>query len=322
MPTIMDNSFIQSIAGIPRWTVSCEKKPLDIWKLFDFGITVGAGQPDELYLCTLHELVNRIPPLLDRQSLCAKNAPLTYWCAATESSFCVLDIEKECPEDVRNELLRLPYLYGEYSSSGKGIHLVMSLPTYYMDYPIAMQKPALKEPHKWYEILLNHYSIFTGNLLNKPSNPDGDGDWDKVFHELAVTAKSSAYNGFDIDMSSLDAIPPAIKDAIINALIKHGKTYKKTLADFNNDCSSYEFGFMGYLYHKLNFITNGTNNMRAVAFDNSAKALLMYTAAIEVLPYRSKHDDLRDGLPWLLFEAREAVAKSDEKDKEKEGSKK
>lgn len=310
MANITDHPFIQSIADMPRWTVSDGKKPIDIWRLFFYGITVGADQHDELCLCSLKDIAEKAPCLLNRQNYSKALPPLTYWCAAAESKFCILDIEKDCPDGIRRELLRLPYLYGEYSSSGKGIHLVMSLPEYYMDYEIAMQKPALKEEHGWYEILLNHFSIFTGNLLDKSANPDGDGNFDKLFYEMASQAKESKAIDFDIATDALDNIPQTVKDAILNGLIKRGKEYKKTLADFNGDHSKYEFSLMGCLYGYLQYVSKGANNMRVVDFDNSTKALFMYLAATEIIPYRPKHDTQRDGMPWLLYEAKEFISKA------------
>ena len=316
MPNILDQPFIPSIADNRRWTVSDakDKKPMDMRRLL-FGDTkpCGAKYQDERSLCSLSEIAQRANILLDRPVYSHLSLPLTYYCKAVEAKFCILDIEKTCPDDVRQRLLKMPYLYGERSSSGKGIHLLFPLPKHYLDYSAAMQKPTLKEEHRWYEILLNHYSIFTVNMLDPPSNPNGAESFDELFYELAAQAKEVHAVAVDLAKSGPNVAEP-IKDALIRNLVTYGKTYKKTPADFHNDMSTYEFGVIGYLYARLKYLTRNQKDK----YTANDKIWLLYEAVKQTLPHRSKHDEIRNGLPYLLSETKTCVARNEQAEIDKQ----
>jgi len=152
--------FIQSISDNARWTVSTKTKmPIDMNRLIRTGEIVGAkfdngNEP----LITLTQLISALPN--------AANA--AYKLNQSVDEFVVLDIEPKCPADIRDKLLTLPYKYCELSMSGSGFHLVFDKPnTQYQD--ILYGKPAVKEKHGWYEILLNHYVTFRGKVCQPSS---------------------------------------------------------------------------------------------------------------------------------------------------------
>lgn len=305
MSEFTEHPFIKSIAGIPRWTVSDNtKRPIDIVDLIYNGRISGAIAPDDNCLCDLATLESALP---DR-------ANSTFYVCAVECRFMVLDIEAECPDDLKREFLRMPYLYGDTSMSGKGLHLCFPLPENYLDYPGAFSKPALKENNKYYELLLNHYCVFTGNMI-RPAPTGNARDFNELFYRMAATAVASEKAEVDIRNERPSSLSECAQDAILSKLIERGRNYRKTPADFGNDTSRYEYCLMGSLYNSVTFIT------RNVRISDSDKAYFMYVAAQEILPHRAKHDEERDGLPWLLYLAKEFISKASDKSKN-EGKKK
>ena len=203
--------------------------------------------------------------------------------------------------------------------SGKGIHLIFKLPTdLIMKYPVVNTKKVMKEQHGWYEILLEHYVTFTGKQipLQKPSTED----FNKIFEDLAKTQKE--YIKTDTHIEELKEVKTQHIDTILTQLLYYSnRQYKKTPANFNNDMSAYEFSYLGWLYTKLKEYLKITNIKKEHEYTESEIAWIMHETAKEFLPYRPKHDETRNNLPWLLFEIEEIMSKS-EKPKEKSKKKK
>ena len=119
-PNFYDNEVITHVLG-PRaiWAVSdpTSKMPIDIRHLLDGcsgcthpGPVRGAWARDERVLVTLDELTAGLPTA----SNCA------MFVDAPSQGCVILDIEKTCPADVRDQLLAIGALYAETSLSGKG----------------------------------------------------------------------------------------------------------------------------------------------------------------------------------------------------------
>ena len=194
--------------------------------------------------------------------------------------------------------------------SGYGFHLVFDTPDpIYKDILIA--KPAIKEEHGYYEILLNHYVTFTGREC-KPSASCTRTDiteFYKVFDSLASEAKIRQNKEIDTDdLPELDDIPLA--NDIVD-LLPQAK-YPKTLASFNGDNSKYEFGVTGFYYKKLNMLLD-TTKYKKHEYTDQEKMVLLYHIICEIIPYREKHDSVRDGLPWLLYNCKRVVTTQPEK---------
>lgn len=297
--------FIQSIANNNRWTVSNnEKRPTDMVALRDRHILIGASFKDgNQPLVTLSELVSILP----------NAANTAYNLKQTLDDFVVLDIEPKCPADVRNELLLLPYKYCELSMSGHGYHLVFDKPkTQHMD--ILMAKPTIKHERGWYEFLLNHYVTFTGNILipadgvtMKPIE-----EYYKVFDDLASKAVIQKTQQIDTsDLPELEDIP--MFDEIVS-LLKQAK-FPKTLKDYpdeshpdkEGDASDYEFGMCGFYNGKLKLLLDTTKYKKAHEYTLQERIVLLHAIVSEIAPYREKHDTVRDGLPWLMFNCKRVI---------------
>lgn len=307
-PGFYASPVIQSLAFVPRWTVSAVKEdekrstnkmPLDMRGLLDEGVIRGAYERDETCLATLDEILRRIPDVANH----------AFYLDAQVDGYIVIDIEKTCPVEVSARLLQLPFLYGELSMSGLGYHLVMPLPTNMSEYEIALTKRVLREEHGYYELLLEHYVTFTRSPI--PAEhferarrlAPGGAQWDDVYAELASQATENISASIEID-----ELKPEIpfEDAILDIICR--QPYKRTLADFHHDHSRYEFGLMGYLYNRLAPVVEETVIGERHDYTESERAWLIYLAAVEILEHRDKHDELRNGLPLLLNTASSIVA--------------
>ena len=298
-----EDNFIKTIADMKLWTISDNKKiPIHMGKLMSESRSAGANPYDPTSFVSLYELYNFYLTTLN--SYPPNHA---FYLDAIEHGFCVLDIEPKCPDDIKQKLLNLPYKYGELSLSGKGYHLVFDLPIEILnEYPIVYQKVAMKEEHGYYEILLNHFCTFTGNMIDKSnqSNPDG---FKELFKELAVIQKDTS--AADIDIQEINTVNTNMSDQILMLLNTATKQYHKTLADFYNDHSKYEFAFIAFLNYKLNMIlkvqaVKNENN----EYSDSEKAWFLWQTAINYLKPRAKHKETRDNLPWLLYLARKVIS--------------
>jgi len=300
MMKFMEHPFIQSIKNNEKWTVSDKKKrPLNMWALIDGQRISWAYSPDNECLVTLDKLNKTIP----------NRTNSAYYIRAIEDGFVVLDIEPTCPEKIKEKLLQTPFLYAERSMSGFGIHLVLPLPENAMDYPVAMMKPALKHG-KDYEILLNHYCTFTGNLMDiRP----GTESFNEIFYELAAQAIEVPERAVNIHEGIDTKLPKTVHDTLVSVLTTHGNLWNKSLSDYDGDVSRYEFAMMGILYNHLQKYLDSPNFRNFGPIDDSTIAQLMYLSAKEVLPYRHKHDETRHGYPWLLFVAIRFLAKCPQK---------
>lgn len=314
-PEFYNHPFIQSIAPIERWTVSDkDKKPLDMFEWIYRKRLVGAATTDSNSLISLPKLCEIIPNAVNN----------TFFMDSLIDNFVMLDIEKTCPDNIKAELLQLPYIYGETSLSGKGYHLVFPLPDCFYEYPAATKKLTMKEEHGYYEILLNHYVMFTRNMLPPAT---GNGDFEKLFRTLCSNQKETHRE--DVNIQTLEPEHGPDYDKIVNLLAR--QEYKKTYEDFHNDVSKFEYGCMGYFHYKLVQIlkvntiaiqevyskAEGKMVSKKYTYSDNEKAWILYTVVKDKIPYRAKHDENRDGLPWLLYLAREIIAKSSLDDNKK-----
>lgn len=303
-PAFYNSDFVKNCGNIPKWTISDNtKRPLDISRLEYEGRIASAIAPQPPSLVTLDHLLKVMPQ--------ANNH--AYYLVALTDKYVVLDIEPKCPEDVKNELLRMDFCYAETSMSGKGLHLVFPCPDCFYEYPDAMKKVVLKEEHGWYEILLDHYVTFTRQATN---HTPGNVSFEPFFRELCAKQVFCDKKEVDISGETPDDIPD--QDYILSSLI-YGSTYKKTPDDFHGDMSKYEFGMTGFLNRKLSKLLDTlVIQQNGHEYTDNERAWLIYCTLQELLPHRDKHDTERDGLPLLLYDAKNIIASDTKKKQTKE----
>ncbi|MFB7917055.1 hypothetical protein [Streptomyces sp. NPDC056061] len=322
-----DNPAIRTLGTACRWTISGRlgdlgtdgdesdhKAPIDVRHLIDgcnpgcrhVGALRGAFAPDATCLLTLDELTAAVPN--------AANA--AYYLQAQTDGLIVIDIEPDCPPGIATDLLRLPgILYSELSMSARGFHLVAPVPTNLHGFPVAAGKRVLREEHGWYEILLDHWVTFTRSpvpdrLVDRAAALTGPPQFSSVeelYAELAAKARESA-NASAVTVSTsgqMPDIPHAEK--IVEQTLLSARGRLRQQSDFDHDMSRWEFSVIATLYHWMQ-VPLRTYSSFGMEYSSGDRAWLLYRAALDAIPARPKHSQLRNGRPFLLDRAAALVA--------------
>lgn len=308
-PDFYNNPAIRALMPIKRWTVSTtEKMPIDIHQYLDSNgrVVTGAMYHDDLCLTDMYEIMEKMP-----------YAPnYAFYLQSRIDSIMILDIEPTCPEKLKREFLQMPYLYGEYSLSGKGLHLVLPVPEYLNDYPAAKKKQSIKYG-KFFEIHLEHYVTFTRNMLPPAT---GTNTMEKLFRamfeEQVQIEKRKLEQLHDVDLNDIPDHGKILEYMANqpwprNLVPEHFRKDK----DDTPDLSTYEFSVAGFAYRiletrilKVQAIRNNGH-----VYSDSDKAELIYAFMRETdrIAPREKHETSRNGEPWLKHLAIEAMQKTD-----------
>lgn len=286
----INNDVIRQLAVKPYWTVNIDgKKPLDIVAYDTANIIRGATNENCLTdLNNLLRIVNAVPQ------------QFVYSLNAVRDSFVVLDIEKTCPDEIKDRLLDLPFLYGDISMSGKGCHLVFPCPP--LD-EITVNKTVLKEEHGYYEILIHHFVTFTNfTMMPRYDAANAPIQFQQIWDELRENAKIATKTAIDIDIDNVDLDFPQY-DVVKSAIIRNFKQrFRKTPEDYGNDMSRYEFAVIGSVRVSTNLILDVPMFARKIKLDDVQKIMLVYRIVTELLEPREKHNETRDGKPMLLYQ--------------------
>lgn len=302
-PGFYDHPVIRELAEKEKWTISYDKKPLNVQAIADGALNrghiPGALEPKAPYLSTLEYLVSLAPDTIF--------ANHTFYLDALADNYIVVDVEPKCPVEIKQWFLTMPYLYAEVSMSGNGLHLVFKTPTDILDkYPIAKNKRALIHSKKYYEVLMDHYCTFTGRMYPPSQNTDMTA-FNEMFEELCQTQKAPVKADTDFDADEPQDIPN--KKWLMRRMLQ--KNPDRTLEDYDNDNSKYEIctaNFYLWTLHNLIKVVNQSYDLPHHEYSDTEKAWLVYYALQEKLEYRPKHDTARSGDPWLLYLAKSAVS--------------
>ena len=269
----INNAFVKSIADKEKWTISTSKKmPVDMFQLLYRNRIAGAVTRDSTTLTTLSTIHKHLP----------NAANFAYYLDARVDGFVVLDIEPSCPEDIRNQLVSMNWVYAETSMSGKGIHLVFPLPESFYDYPEAIKKTAFIHKDRIYEILLVHFVTFTAAPISEAlaalrgTGQDFTGFFNTMVSQQREIKKADLVVQIpeDIDEDPLiqayigilthDVFGKEDGSEIAAGHKSHNTIrsdsffpYKKRLSDFRNektgsfDHSRFECSMMGYCSHTI-----------------------------------------------------------------------
>lgn len=294
----INHPLIQTLGNKPRWTIStADKMPVDMQKLIQKDHIGGARftNPDSL------TKLEHVTDFFNKQNLMLTNC--CFYLYTMLDDVIVLDVEKTCPDDIKEKFLQTPYLYGEYSMSGQGYHLIYPVPDWLKNYPIAEKKSVIRHPDGIFEILMIHYCTFTGNIIPPCSNPTDF--FDKTFKELASIQKETAST--DITMIEPDKPDMARTDQLLDILTVAGRNFPKKPTDYLNakgmpDASGYEFALTGYLYRQYKkLIKTATIQNENYTFTDNDAAWFVYNALKANVPPRAKHNTRRNDMPYLLY---------------------
>lgn len=292
-----NDRVIQYLAGIPRWAVSNEDK---------VPISLSHAKRGE-YKFASSNVPEDMVTLYDAVRIASASNNYAFNLNAHADGVLIIDIEKHCPDDLKEQFLRLPYEYAERSRSGTGVHLIMRLPKNFHNFPQS-NKPALKDPRKYYEILINQWCTLTGEPLDpnslsfqKPNEQRvNELNWESVFAEIASSHSQFDNRGIDVDEELVDIEKIQGYDTIIDMV-------KQALCDDEyyieaielGDQSAGEFRICQALKKHVQsistFVNPGLTSQEIIS--------IMYEIIQDesVLPHRIKHDEYRYGHPWLLY---------------------
>lgn len=285
------NKAIQQIAKIPRWTISTpDKVPINIVKFIKSNFQIAEGCGDETTQCMkLFDMMNQVPNAINN----------TFYLDAYRDGFVVLDVEPKCSDKLKEKFLNLPHLYAERSMSGHGYHLLFKLPDLINDYPELKIKRVWKSPEKDYELLFNHTITFTRDTQNIPKSNQSES-FDTFFKELAK--KQEIINVSEVDIDSIKPNNIPLETYILDALAE-SPLLNKDLSDYHNDYSAFEMGQITKLVTNFYLLTYNDEVIQSCnhTFTDTEIAWLVYEELKNRIPYRQKHETLRNGVPYLLY---------------------
>lgn len=286
----IENEVIRYLAKKPYWTVNIdEKKPLDIVAYKNTGRIYGASNESCLTdLSSLLKTLNAIP------------AQFVYSLNAVRDGIVVLDIEKTCPDDIKQTLLDLPFLYGDISMSGKGLHLIFPCPP--LD-EMTSKKVVMKEEHGYYEVLIHHFVSFTNYTIEpRYTVENAPIQFQEIWDKLVETQRSTIKKEIEFDMNKIDLDFPRYSALYQSVIANFRQRFKKTPDDFYNDMSRYEFAVIGSLRYSLKLMEDVPVFKKYIELTEEQEIAIVYDIAKEILEYRPKHDEIRDGKPMLLYQ--------------------
>lgn len=318
-PHFYGNRLVQALAGTPRWSISGQigddesgkhKAPLDLQHFLQTGRVRGAWATDARTCVNLDELVKAIPTATNN----------AFFVKASLDAVMVIDIEKECPPPIAAALLQLPEVeYRETSMSGLGFHLLLPLPAAFFDGPHAAATAnalVLREEHGWYEILLEHWVTFTRQpvagdaaVLHTPpaQNPEFRSAADLLTHLAGLRKTSASAQASSIQVQLAQPEIPGFADVVAQTLLNF---QPKKLAVFNDDLSRWEFSTLCLLHSRLSYVLQSATYEYRHDYTDEERAWLLYRAGQQVIPHRDKHDQSRNGRPFILDRAVAAIALS------------
>ena len=314
----------QTLQRTKDWCVSKDKVPLDLFAL-ERGYEWGASNKRSH---SSYEDYNKAKEIGLKHKL-----PITLMVDSEKLNIYVIDIEKTCPEEIRQGILnalKQNITYIETSLSGKGFHLVVGL-----NAPQMLKTAKYK---KWFEILTNHHCTFTENelsfddafnyqidtneyitddekdveLLNALSTSLSPIEFYDLIGDSKVNLNTANSDEFD-DFKRVAATFDGRHADLFNILCD--VDYTKTVdGDFFGDYSRYEFGYASKLTYAAKRISEDMIDNRLNHYDlkltREQHIMIVFMVLKQSLPYRAKHDEFRNGLPWLLYTAQQVYDKT------------
>lgn len=331
--TFRANPLIDFLASDPWWTMSDnDKRPIHARDFLDTGHVHNVRFDGDHPLVTLHALDAD-------KNLDAVNR--AYRLRARENRVMMIDVEPSAPDVMKEQVLAFPAHYTELSKNG-GVHLLIRVPddlitdaNRYLFDDLSVFKEPVPKNHEGkqtrqahYEVILNdHFITFTKKMDTEKPVADFLHDDDareklRAFLDdiVALDAerkhereRAKAYR-VQLLEDSLDDERQADVKAFIQLRafeVAREQAGEKAPDDYGGDNSRYEMGVANSLASqviKTHRLSLDTQSFRELAERLGEQELIYATYILleEIVPYRDKHDEERDGLPWLLYTAKRA----------------
>ena len=311
--------LIDKIANDPNFAVSdIHKMPLNVGEYLLTRNTADihpVKKSDMDHLPTLNE-IDACPDF--------KNTNRAYHVHAATNLIVGFDIEPRCSKSYLAYFAVLPAHYREYSMHN-GIHLLYQLDRKKLTSE-ATQMLAKRTEYKFkdivnqqpleYELMMNNHWLTltrrTFGTQNDLATPVPKEIYDLINH-IALDWQLSSHNEEQVNLSEkASKTAHAIADMIDYDKVEQLQEY--TLADFSNDDSRYEYNIAiriaGIINNRLYYAPKPLDAMylkcdpALVSKDDFiwATALLLEKS----VPPRDKDKQKREGLPWLVYVAKQA----------------
>lgn len=309
-----DHPFIQSISQTPKWSISDKnKRPLSYYWACRNQVR-GCSPKNDQDMATLDQWVNLFTDKDTNRLLLNNHA---FYLNAPWDKFIIIDIEAICPVHLRQKFLSLPYIFGQKSRSGKGLHLIFPLTDDLIADPLMANlwtRDRVPHPKKYYEILITHWATFTRQLI-PPFQGDITNQTPFVNFLKKVAAGIKPLEHLDYISCKKEDLADIPNIHIILDLIGP-VTYDKIPQDFNNDLSAWEYGYTSILAQALfKALANPQVKNLGHAYTQNEIINILYYIMEQNIPYRPKHAGQRNNQPYLLNEARKFISrKSQRKD--------
>lgn len=333
--TLMKYQIIQKIADDERWTISDKKKrPVDAKHLLETYEVRHARVYDDPYpLVNLHKLNAD-------ENLAETNR--AYRLQAQNNRIIIIDIEPKASVELRQFALDFPAHLTEISTNG-GVHLMIELPEKVItpENEYILTSTVIKSPDDTFEIICNdHYITFTKKfVLDKPAADyiNNEDDFKRLESFLANIVEMDAEAQENRELKKQMAIEFDDSDINLEGIEKlldstsfidfMDRQSEKSPKDFNNDQSRYEGSVAtACAGHVFRFVQNlEDTQVLKHTFAHFTENDWIYAAYLMtkfVIPEREKHLEIRDGLPWLLYNAQSGwtfIRAKEEQKKNKKG---
>lgn len=331
--TFISNPLIAKIADDKYWTVSDdEKRPINAVALLHDHTVKNVRFDEGWPLVSLKELDS------DKMLEAVNRA---YRLRARDNRVIVVDVEPVAPNAMKADVMNFPAHFTELSRNG-GVHLLIEVPEdlitdtnrYMFEELSVFKEPVPKVPKgekerpAHYEVLFNdHFITFTKRMATqKPcvdyaTNPEAKEQlraFLKQIEDLDLQRKKDREITKKYRIQMLDEQFTEEKKANINKFIGMSAfnatkqdLMHKTADDFGGDQSRYEmsvattFAHSVLKYHKM---AKDTLTLRTLAMSlrDQDLAYATYLLLKDAVPYREKHDEEREDLPWLVYTSKNA----------------
>lgn len=333
------NPLIDKMKSDTEWTVSNNNKaPLDAKKLLyeNYKMEYASLFEEPYPLVALTEL--DADPNLDYVNR-------AYHLDARKNRIFMIDVEPEATNDTLMNAMMCPAGYTEVSKRG-GIHLLIEIPEDLItpENEYLLDTTVIKDEKLEIEYIFNnHYCTFTKKIvLAKPSTDFATNEVAKevlknILDTIVIIDKDNKIareeakkikTNFNTDHLNMKAINKLISIKSLNQFISQQQ--KKSSADYNNNESSYERAVAVACVYKIKSTVKFAKESPYLtkmfeSFDDNDAIYAAYELSKKIIPYREKHDTMRNGLPWLLYQAQGSwayvIAQEALKEKEKVGQK-
>lgn len=338
--SLVSNPTMNELALEPVWTISAPQDIEVMWS-DDTTHTVNRKTPLNISAALNNRIYGARPndpdATTDLPALHSLIPHIDTWAFKLDVSkyhFVLIDIEPSASKELVDQLLTLPYLYGERSMSGKGIHLLvdskeLETTASWLDFETL---PKIQRSDKQVEILMReHWVTFTGNTLDKPCNPHGTGSVRDFFNAMVDDhGKVRTLRVLSDELAAMeyrsfthhDDIP--YEDDIITLtwqLMCQNYDSHNKLESFNHDMSRYELSVIHYLKKYMLAAMHSSNIITKYKYTDADLAHMMYDALTaddyatmdtkEIIEPRDKWFSRRPGGTYLTQQIKHVLAGDD-----------